>query len=106
MSLNNAQILSKILLIIRIFAFFYFQFLIFISYYPVVTGAVFMQILGELLSIHLLLILIGSFVLSLIKIVKNENRNNYSIIFCINLITIVLLTYYTYSQETVSQGYR
>jgi|SRR5690606_13855011 len=98
MSLNNAQILSKILLIISIFAFFYFLFLIFISYYPVVTGAGFMQILGELLTIPLLLILLGSFVFSLIKIVKNENRKGYSIIFCINLITIVLLTYFTYIQ--------
>lgn len=98
MSLNNTQFLRKILLIFSIFSFFYFLSLIYISYYPAVVGVGFIQILGELLTIPLMVILLCSFVISLIKIFKNENRKGFISVFCVNLITVVLLTYFTYIQ--------
>lgn len=63
-------------------------------------GVGFMQILGELLTIPLLVILLGSFVISIVKMLTNDNKTGYTSVFCVNLITVVLLTYFTYIQLT------
>lgn len=78
-------------------AMLYFTYLVYISYFPIQDGGV-IRVIGELLTIPLLLGVFVGFVYSLVQLVKRKEPGHHLLILAINSITLIFLIIVTVIQ--------
>lgn len=87
--------LHKPLLVFSVISLIYFIWMIYISYYPPESTQA-IQIIGEIITLPLLLFTLFGLVYSLIMLFRKKELKYYLIVFLLNLLTFLLLVYITY----------
>lgn len=80
----------NIFLTLSLIIFLYFSFLVYVSSYTT-TESVTLGVVVELFTIPLLLLLLASFIISILQFVKKRFRTSYALIGLLNIVTIVML---------------
>ena len=80
----------NIFLSLSLIIFLYFSFLVYVSSYTT-TESVALGVVVELFTIPLLLLLLASFIISILQFVKKRFRTSYALIGLLNIVTIVML---------------
>lgn len=89
--------MKNIFIGISIFLFVYFLYLILISYFPSIS-IVGITVIGQLLTLPLVLLLLFSFIFSIIKIFNAKIEKAYKYVFFLNTLTIIMLIIITIIQ--------
>lgn len=89
--------MKNIFIGISIFLFVYFLYLILISYFPSLS-IVGITVIGQLLTLPLVLLLLFSFIFSIIKIFNAKKEKAYKYVCFLNTLTIIMLIIITIIQ--------